>query len=71
MCVYTVDHIVDNVVVAPSPSASLQTHFANVKAVVGGLPAFAQLAFVRVRLSPPHKVGSCIYAIPYSYVPNL
>ena len=59
MCVYTVDHIVDNVVVAPSPPTSLQTHFANVKAVVGGLSALAQLALVRVGLTPPHQVGSC------------
>ena len=52
-------YVVHNIVVAPSPSASVQAHFADVEAVVGGLPTLAQLALVRVGLAPPHQVGSC------------
>ena len=38
---------------SPRPSASVKTHFADVEAVVRGLPALAQLALVRVGLAPP------------------
>ena len=46
-------------IVAPLPSTSVQPHAADIQNMICGLPTSAQLAEVRGRFFPPLKVGCC------------